>query len=54
MRTKSWLRRLKGRDHSEDLGVDGRIIIKWILGKQVGRVWIKFIWLQIGTGGELL
>jgi hypothetical protein len=25
--------RLKGRHHSDDLGVDGRIILKWILGK---------------------
>jgi hypothetical protein len=24
---------LKGRDHSEDLGVDGRIILQWILRK---------------------
>jgi hypothetical protein len=24
---------LKGRDHSEDLGVDGKIILEWILGK---------------------
>jgi hypothetical protein len=24
---------LKVRDHSEDLGVDGRIILEWILGK---------------------
>jgi hypothetical protein len=23
----------KRRDHSEDLGVDGRIILEWILGK---------------------
>jgi hypothetical protein len=22
--------KLKGRDHSEDLGVDGRIILEWI------------------------
>jgi hypothetical protein len=24
---------LKGRDHPEDLGIDWRIILKWILGK---------------------
>jgi hypothetical protein len=30
---------LKGRGHSEDVGVDGRIILEWILGKYGGRVW---------------
>jgi hypothetical protein len=25
---------LEERDHSEDLGVDGRILLEWILGKQ--------------------
>jgi len=28
-----WLENLKGRDHLEDLGVDGNIILKWTLGK---------------------
>jgi len=23
----------KGRDHAEDLGIDGKIILNWILGK---------------------
>jgi hypothetical protein len=26
-----WLGNLKGRDHPEDLGVDGKIILDWIL-----------------------
>jgi hypothetical protein len=27
------LESLNGKDHAEVLGVDGRIILKWILGK---------------------
>jgi hypothetical protein len=42
------------RDHSEDLAIKGRIILKWILGKQGWRVLIGFIWLRIGTGGGIL
>jgi len=41
----------KGRDHSEDLGVDGKIILEWILGKQGGKVWTGLIWLRLGTSG---
>jgi hypothetical protein len=28
----------RGRDHSEELGVDERIILEWILEKQGGKV----------------
>jgi hypothetical protein len=33
------LENLEGKDHSEDLGVDGRIILERILGKEGGKVW---------------
>jgi hypothetical protein len=45
---------LKGRDHSENLGVDGMIILEWILQKYDGNLWTGFIWLRIGTSGGLL
>jgi hypothetical protein len=33
MHTIFWFENLNGTDHSGDLGVDGRIILEWILGK---------------------
>jgi hypothetical protein len=42
----------EGKDHSEDLGVDGRIILDCVLGK-CGKVWNVFVWIRIGTGGGL-
>jgi hypothetical protein len=41
-------------DCLEDLGVDGRIVLKWILGKFVLGVLIGFTWFRQGTGGRLL
>jgi hypothetical protein len=35
MQTIFWLENLKGREHSEDVGVDEKIILEWILGKVV-------------------
>jgi hypothetical protein len=49
-----WLENLEERDHSKDLGVEGRIIIlEWLLGKQSGEMWPVCIWLTIGTSGGL-
>jgi hypothetical protein len=27
-----WVEKMKGRDHSENLGIDEKIILEWILG----------------------
>jgi hypothetical protein len=45
---------LEGSDPLEDLGVDGRIILKGELRKWGGRTWTEFIWLRTATMGELL
>jgi hypothetical protein len=45
---------LKGRDRLEDLGIDGKIMLECILGKQGGRMWTGFIWLRIGASGVSL
>jgi hypothetical protein len=54
LNTVFWSEILKGADHLEDLGVDGRIILEWSLGKYVRKVWTGFIWLRIRTIDGLL
>ena len=51
MYTEFWWGNLKERDHMEDSGVDGRIILRWIFSKWDVRSWIGLIWLRIGIGG---
>jgi hypothetical protein len=36
--------------HLEDIGVDGTIILQWILGN----VWTRSMWLRIGSSGGTL
>jgi hypothetical protein len=52
--TGFWLRDLREKGHLEDLGVDGRIIFKWLRKTWNRMARIGLIWLRIGLGGRLL
>jgi len=47
-----WWRNLRERDHLEDPGVDGMIILRWMFRKWDVRELPGSIWVRIGTGGE--
>jgi hypothetical protein len=49
MHAELWLGNLKERNHVEDLGVDGSMIIKWTLYKWDVRWWSRFISLRMGS-----
>ena len=49
-----WWGNLRERDHLEDPGIDGRIILRWIFRKADGGTWTGLIWLWLKAGGRQL
>jgi hypothetical protein len=43
---KVWWVNLKERNHLEDVGVDMRIILKWVM-KQAGMAWTESVWRSV-------
>jgi len=52
MHTKFLSEKLKRRVHSEDVGVNGKIISEWVLTKQGRKMWTGCIWLRIEISGH--
>jgi hypothetical protein len=52
--TGFWWGNLRERDHLQDPGIDGRIILRWIFRKWDVGAWTESIRLRIGTGGKNL
>jgi hypothetical protein len=50
------LETLKGREHSQVLSVDGRIILRWMLNKWSGSImmWALLVLDQSGTSAGLV
>ena len=49
MHKRFWWGNMRAREHLENVGVDGTMILRWMLKKWVGRAWTGLIWLRIGT-----
>jgi len=49
--TGFWWGNLRERDHLENPGVDGRMILRWIFKKWDMGAWTGSIWIRIETDG---
>jgi len=52
--TGLWWGNVRAGENLEDLGVDGRIILRWIFRKWDVGAGTGSNWLRIGTGGGFL
>jgi len=52
--TGFWWGGLRERDHLEDLGLDGKTILKCVLKTWDGKSWTGLLWLRIWIGGGIL
>jgi hypothetical protein len=43
-----WCESQKERGHSEDINIDGKIILRCVLERKFGMVWTRLIWLNGG------
>jgi hypothetical protein len=42
------------RGHLRDIGIEGKIILKFVLKEQGMRMWTELIWIRIEFSGGLL
>jgi len=54
VRTGFWWEKSEGKDYLKDLGVDGMIILKWILRKYGWELLTGLILFSIGTGDRFM
>lgn len=49
MHTVVWWVNLKAKEHVEDLSMDRRTLLKWVVKEQGWRTWTAFVCYWIGT-----
>jgi len=45
--TEFWWGNLGEIEHFENLGLDKRVILKWVFKKYFGKAWTGLIWLRV-------